>query len=238
MTKDRIGIVIQARLTSSRFWGKSLAPLLGRPIIEWVIKRALKVSPEILVIVVIPDNEENEELYYYLNNLDVHVIRGSENNVASRFVEAIKKFQLEHVIRVCADNPLLSPMCIRELIDFYFNNGQKYSFNHVPKFGIKINDGFGAEMFNASLFLNDYSSFKLDEEFEHVTYRYAENCTVADFAFKEWMKGDLKLDVDTKEDLSNLEDLLNRTEIPLDRIFEENNEEYFLQLKRELIKLS
>ena len=208
MIKGKIGIVIQARLTSNRFPRKSLALLLGKPIIQWVVERAQMVSPEIGVIVVIPENKENDELNEFLKTLNVNIVRGSENNVASRFVSAIEKFELDHVIRVCADNPLLSPRYIRFLIDFYFQNNERYSFNHMPRFGLNINDGFGAEIFQARKFMNDYKSFTKNEEFEHVTFKFTQNCTPGDCAFQEWMKGDLKLDVDTPEDLLHVEQSL------------------------------
>lgn len=216
MSNNKIGIIIQARQTSSRFPGKSLAPLLGKPIIEWVVERARKVSPEILVVVVIPDNAKNNELNEKLKSLKVHVIRGSENNVASRFVKAINEFQLDHVIRVCADNPLLSPKYISFLIEFYFANNQRYSFNHMPRFDIQINDGFGAEIFNAKTFLVDYTGFTLDEEFEHVTHKFAQNCSEKDCAYQNWMLGKMKLDIDTKQDLEYLEHLLKSDNIEVD----------------------
>ena len=213
MNKGKIGIVIQARLTSTRFPRKSLALLLGKPIIQWVVERAQKVSSEIGVIVVIPENKENDELNDFLKTLNVNIVRGSENNVASRFVSAIEKFELDHVIRVCADNPLLSPRYIRFLIDYYFENGLRYSFNHVPKFDLQINDGYGAEMFEAQSYLLDYKKFNRSEEFEHVTYVYAQNCSKKDCAFQDWMIGNLKLDIDTKEDLLSLEELLKQKKL-------------------------
>lgn len=216
MSNNRIGIIIQARQTSSRFPGKSLAPLLGKPIIEWVVERARKVSSEIPVIVVIPDNAKNDDLNEKLISLNVHVIRGSENNVASRFIEAINEFQLDHVIRVCADNPLLSPKYVRFLIEFYFGNGQRYSFNHMPRFGIQINDGLGAEMFNADVFQADYKEFVLEEEFEHVTHKFARNCSENDCAVQNWMLGRLKLDVDTIQDLEYVEHFVTSNNIDID----------------------
>ena len=208
MNKGKIGIVIQARLTSTRFPRKSLALLFGKPIIQWVVERAQKVSSKIVVIVVIPDNKDNDELNEFLKTLNVNILRGSENNVASRFVNAIEKFELNHVIRVCADNPLLSPKYIRYLIDFYFENNHRYSFNHVPKFDVQINDGYGAEMFEASTYVRDYDNFTRKEEFEHVTYHYANKCTERDFAFQDWMLGNTKLDVDTVDDLKFIENFL------------------------------
>lgn len=209
MNSNKIGIIIQARQTSTRFPGKSLALLFGKPIIEWVVERARKVSEDILVIVVIPDNERNEELNQKLLSLNVLIVRGSENNVASRFITAIKKFELHHVIRVCADNPLVSPRYIRYLIKFHLENDRKYSFNHVPKFGVIIPDGLGAEMFNANDFILSYETFSKKEEFEHVTLVMSRDSNVSDLAYEDWMKGTLKLDVDTKEDLENLTKLLS-----------------------------
>ena len=213
MSNNRIGIIIQARQTSSRFPGKSLAPLLGKPIIEWVVERARQVSPEIPVIVVIPDNTKNNDLNEKLISLNVHIIRGSENNVASRFVKAIIKFQLNHVIRVCADNPLLSPYYIRYLIDFYFKNSQEYAFNHMPRFGININDGFGAEMFNANSYLTDYKNFNKHEQFEHVTYSYAVDASKNNCAYEKSMIGKLKLDIDTPDDLIAVEKFIKEQNI-------------------------
>ena len=54
--------MLQARMESSRLPGKVLLPINGKPMIEWQIKRILRSKSIEKLVVVIPDNIENNVL--------------------------------------------------------------------------------------------------------------------------------------------------------------------------------
>lgn len=141
----KIVAVIQARLGSTRLPYKMMLSLHGRPIIEWVVLRVLKARLLDDIVVAIPDSEENDVLEKYLARLEVDVYRGQEHDVLNRIYNAAKLKQATHVVRVCADNPLISGAEIDNLIDYYLNNPCDYAYNGVPR-GNTYPDGLGAEI--------------------------------------------------------------------------------------------
>ena len=208
MKLNRIGIIVQARLTSTRFPKKTLYPLFGLPIIDWIAKRLLKVKMSDILIFAIPDNLKNLSLYNHLNDQGYHVIKGSENNVASRYLKAIKKFNIENVVRACADNPLIDPLVVDLLISKYLISKKKYLFNHIPYGKINIVDGLGAEIFNSNEFEKMYFKNKNNLSFkEHVTILFRESINKSKYIppYYDWMISDLKLDVDYIIDLEKIE---------------------------------
>jgi len=145
--------IIQARIGSTRLPYKMMLSLHGKPIIEWVIKRVQKSKLLDDVIVAIPVTEDNDVLATYIQELGVKVFRGSEGNVLNRFYESVKDEGATHIVRVCADNPLIDGEEIDNLINFYINNSCDYAYNHIPKDNL-YPDGLGAEIISFDLLKN------------------------------------------------------------------------------------
>lgn len=137
--------IIQARLGSTRLPCKMMLSLHGKPIIEWVIRRVQKSQLLDDIILAIPISEDNDVLAKYITELGVKVYRGSESNVLNRFYEAVKNENATHIVRICADNPLIDGNEIDNLIDFYQENSCDYAYNHIPKDNL-YPDGLGAEI--------------------------------------------------------------------------------------------
>ena len=111
--------IIQARMGSARLPYKMMLSLHGHPIIEWVLKRVKSSQKLHSIVVAIPLSSENDILEKYLRSLEVDVYRGNEEDVLLRFYEAAKLKKATHIVRVCADNPLISSEEIDYLIKFY-----------------------------------------------------------------------------------------------------------------------
>ena len=200
--------IIQARLGSSRLPLKMMLSLHGKPIIEWVVKRVQKSNLIDELVVAIPNSEKDDILEMYLNKLGVNVYRGSEEDVLERFYLAAKKYNANHIVRICADNPLIDAKSIDDLIEFYKKESPDYAYNHIPKNNL-YPDGFGAEI----------TSFK-NLEFMYnnaIDKKYREHCMsyITDNPKKFIIKTfnpknsnlhhpELKFDVDTFEDYKYL----------------------------------
>jgi spore coat polysaccharide biosynthesis protein SpsF len=157
--------IIQARMGSSRLPNKMMLSLHGKPIIEWVVKRVQKSKLLDDIIVAIPDDKKNDILERYLKKLNVKIFRGSENNVLNRFYEAVKDKNASHIVRICADNPLICGKEIDNLINFYTNNKCDYAYNHIPK-NNKYPDGLGAEIISFDLlkYMNEVVTKEIHKE--------------------------------------------------------------------------
>jgi spore coat polysaccharide biosynthesis protein SpsF len=108
----RINAVIQARTGSTRLHGKVLKDLGGRPVLEWVV-RAAQAASQIDTVVVATSTEAGDDPVADLaGSLGVPVVRGSEDDVLSRFVAALDAHPADAVVRLTADCPLLDPTLI------------------------------------------------------------------------------------------------------------------------------
>jgi spore coat polysaccharide biosynthesis protein SpsF len=207
----RIIAIIQARMGSKRLAGKMMLTLHGYPIIEWVVRRVSFSNRLDDVVVAIPDTKIDDILDEFIRKkLKTKVYRGSENDVLCRFVEAGNKYDATHVVRVCADNPLVSGEVIDELITFYEQNCCDYAYNQGD--GGRTNtypDGFGAEIvpFYILEWLNIYATS--NHHREHCLSFINENPDK--FTLKTFNPSDqtiskpcLKFDMDTLEDYRNL----------------------------------
>jgi spore coat polysaccharide biosynthesis protein SpsF len=113
----KLAIVIQARVGSTRLPEKMLRPFLyGRTIPELIIDRLLTAFDPGQVILATSVSNADDPLARMAEAKGVHVVRGDENDVLSRFVLASERYGLTHVVRICADNPFIRLDGIEELI--------------------------------------------------------------------------------------------------------------------------
>jgi spore coat polysaccharide biosynthesis protein SpsF len=108
----RVNAVIQARTGSTRFPGKALVDLGGRPVLQWVVRAAQAATRVDQVIVATSTSAGDDAVADLAGSLGVAVVRGSEDDVLSRFVAALDAHPADAVVRLTADCPLLDPTLI------------------------------------------------------------------------------------------------------------------------------
>jgi spore coat polysaccharide biosynthesis protein SpsF len=107
-----INAVIQARTGSTRLPDKVLADLGGRPVLDWVV-RAARASTMVDQVIVATSTLAGDDVVADLaKSLGAIVVRGSEDDVLSRFVAALDAHPADAVVRLTADCPLLDPTLI------------------------------------------------------------------------------------------------------------------------------
>ncbi|MEP7194576.1 MAG: glycosyltransferase family protein [Actinomycetota bacterium] len=107
-----INAVIQARTGSTRLPGKVLEDLGGRPILGWVVRAAQAATQIDTVIVATSTLAGDDAVADLAESLGVAVVRGSEDDVLSRFVAALDAHPADALVRLTADCPLLDPTLI------------------------------------------------------------------------------------------------------------------------------
>lgn len=105
----RINAVIQARVGSTRFPGKVLEDLGGRPVLEWVVRAARSATQIDTVVVATSTKAADDDVAELAATLGVAVVRGSEDDVLSRFVAALDAHPADAVVRLTADCPPARP---------------------------------------------------------------------------------------------------------------------------------
>jgi spore coat polysaccharide biosynthesis protein SpsF len=100
--------VVQARMRSERLPGKVLLELEGRPCLEWVLEGVRLSNTVDAVVVATTDAESDDPIEELARDLRVAVVRGSEQDVLSRFLLVLERFPAKNVFRVTADCPLVN----------------------------------------------------------------------------------------------------------------------------------
>lgn len=122
----KIIAVIPARYKSTRFPGKPLADICGKPMVWWVYQQVKKVK-EISDVYVATDDERIAQVC--IEN-DIKHIMTSDNHATSteRLYEVAQKINADLYICINGDEPLIEPDVIRAIIpaerpdDFYVGN--------------------------------------------------------------------------------------------------------------------
>jgi len=204
--------IIQARMGSSRFPGKMLARLGGIPLLEWVVRRLLRATTLAQVVLATSDRDSDDALAELATRLGIAVFRGSEADVLGRFVGAASMARADNVVRICADNPFIDPAEVDRLVRYFAEIPCDYACNHQDRLGSGYADGFGAEILSAALLEKIAANALEVRHREHVTlylWDHASEYTLnavaapAELAFPK-----LRFDVDTPDDLANLEVLV------------------------------
>ena len=111
----RVIIVIPARYRSSRFLGKPLVKLLGKPMIIWVAELSTKVVGKENVYIATDDSKIQKTVI----QMGYNVVMTSENCLTGtdRLAEVAKKIEADIYINVQGDEPLVDPKDIQKVID-------------------------------------------------------------------------------------------------------------------------
>jgi spore coat polysaccharide biosynthesis protein SpsF len=112
----RVRALVQARMGSSRFPGKVLAPFRGEPIVLHVVRAAGTVLGADAVVVATSDDSSDDPLAAYLDSIGVQCFRGPGENVLERFRLCARAYPSTWVLRLSADSPLLDPGVIRAVV--------------------------------------------------------------------------------------------------------------------------
>ena len=112
--------VIPARLGSTRFPGKILAPLAGKPMVMHVYHRAKQARSLDDVLIAVDD----EEVKTILERFDAQVILTSPDHQSGtdRVAEVVQARDADIVVNIQGDEPLLEPTVINALVAVFNNH--------------------------------------------------------------------------------------------------------------------
>jgi len=110
----KIVCIIPARYQSSRFPGKPLADICGKPMIQRVYEQVKKVS-ELDEVYVATDDERIEKVCVE-KGMNVIMTRNDHPAHVCRLQEVSEKISADYYVCVCGDEPLIDPETIRAII--------------------------------------------------------------------------------------------------------------------------
>lgn len=205
-----IGIIIQARMGSTRLPGKILKPFYGgKTLLETLLENLHKVNG-VKVIVATSVNKNNDQLESFLRERNELVYRGSENDVLDRFIKAAEENNVEGIVRICSDNPFMDWHGVAKLVEKAKTSDADYiGFRINEKPSILTHFGFWGEYVTLNALKRVYSTTDLGTPaHEHVTfhvYKHPEEYKCEWIAGPDFLEGrdDIRLTIDTPDDLQN-----------------------------------
>ena len=196
-----VTVIVAARLRSTRLPGKALLPLAGLPMLALLLRRlkASKLSQQIVLATT--TRKEDNLLEQWARFEGVDVFRGSENNVAGRFVAAAEKFGGQYIARITADCPFIDGW----MLDYCLEQAAQAAPFELATTKGAFPVGLDVEIYRTDALKELHNMAMLSEaEREHVTLKFYENedkfRVVRLFPPVDMSGVGLELTVDTAED--------------------------------------
>lgn len=158
--------IIQARMSSSRFPGKVLEPLLGLPMIVFMARRVQQARLVDEVLVATSTDPSDDALAQALQSHGIACFRGSLNDVLGRFHDAAVHTRADQVVRLTGDCPLMDADLVDRALALLTSSGADYVSNVAPP---SYPDGLDVEAFTMAALHDAWRNAQLPSEREHVT---------------------------------------------------------------------
>jgi len=206
----RIAAILQARMGSTRFPGKVLSLIAGKPLIGHIVQRIRATKRIREIILATTEQPGDDDLAIFAKENGVLCYRGEEDDVLARFYGAATQYKVDVIVRICCDDPLIDHIMLNELIDLHTKTQSDYtSTSHVRTFPM----GIEAEVFNYEVLKKVFNCASKKYEREHVTPYIYENPKLFKITFLEasgkLKRPDLRLTIDTHEDFRLIKEIFN-----------------------------
>lgn len=192
----KVAAIIQARIGSTRLPGKVLKKICVIPVVLHVVNRIRQCKSIDDIIVATSVEKENDELVELLNKEKVKVFRGSEDDVLDRFYKAARENEVDIIVRVTSDNPLIDYRRLDELVQKLIENNLDYCCN--AKFPV----GSSGEAFTIEALEKAYENAEKQYDREHVTPYIKEHNEIfkQDIVCSDVDLSNIRITLDTIED--------------------------------------
>ena len=198
----RVVIIIQARMGSTRLPGKVLAPVMGRPLLDYQIERLRRSAREVDIVVATTTQPRDQQIVDYCKAHRVDYYRGSEDDVLERYWKAAKDYA-DTVVRISSDSPLIDPQIVDQVIALYGDSYPAYDYvsNTLTR---TYPRGMDVEVFSFKSLEEAFTYATLPHEREHVTpyiYTHSDRFKLGTVTSNS-NNSHYRLTVDTAEDLT------------------------------------
>lgn len=168
----KIVAIIQARMGSTRLPGKVLKPILGKPMLQYMIERVNRARTIDQIVVATTTDKRDDTIVKLAKQLNIAVYRGSEMDALDRYFQAAKQYKANIVVRLTADCPLIDPALIDQAVGTFRPSGNDYVGNRHPV--ETVPSGFDVEVLTIEALARAWHEAISLSDREHVTaYIYA-----------------------------------------------------------------
>ena len=213
MDTERIIVIIQARMSSTRLPGKVLKEIAGKPMLAWVVERARGAQTVSEVVVATTVEPSDDPIVSFCAQMGYACTRGSLTDVLDRYYQAARAYNADVVVRVTADCPLIDPAEIDHVVREYQRSGVDFAANRLPPpFGRTYPIGLDTEVCSFAALERAWREAKEPYQREHVMpYLYEEPGRFKVLRVDHDPDyGDLRWTVDTPQDLELVRAIFER----------------------------
>jgi len=180
-----ITAIIQARLNSSRLNKKILLKIENKNLLEHLFSQ-LSYSTHIdKKIIATTINKIDDEIENFAKLQNITFFRGNPLNVLDRYYRCAKFFNLETIVRISSDAPLIDPSIVDKTIEYYKKNNFDYVSNFFKR---SYPIGTEIEIFSFKTLEKCWMNAKKSSEKEHVTpfiYNHPELFKIGHIEYKK-----------------------------------------------------
>ena len=204
-------VTIEARMNSTRLPGKVCMQLeKSKTVLEFLIDRVKKSKFVNKILIATTKNKIDNKIVEIAKKKGCLFYRGSEKNVLNRIASATKNKKMNSIIQLTGDNPLIDPLVIDYVANYFISNYPKYDFvtnNNLFNITRSSPLGMNVSVFKKSALQKINKLANKKEHFEHTTlFFYREGKKIFNIKNlkmpKKWCSNFRpRLTLDTKEDL-------------------------------------
>jgi len=214
---------VQVRMGSTRYPGKVLHEVCGRPLLGYLTKRLEQCKTIDQIVVATSTRAENDAIERFCRQSNIDCFRGSEEDVLGRMLGALEGRSARYGVEVYGDGPLIDPSIVDSTVS-YFKQHPEYDFvgNDLHT---SFPPGMEVEVFSVAALKDSARRTSKLETREHGTlflrthpelYRLKNLVAPSDLR-----RPDLELEVDTSEDIELISFVIEQFDGRLDFSLEE-----------------
>ncbi len=158
----KVVAIIQARMGSTRLPGKVMLPLGDKTVLEHVIERTSRAKLVDETVVATTLKMEDLPIVKLVSEKGFRVFAGSEKDVLDRYYQCARLLDVQHIVRITADCPLIDPQIIDEVVKIHLDTRADITYND------RYPDGFDVIVFTFPILKRTWKEARLLSEREHV----------------------------------------------------------------------
>lgn len=203
----KIGIIVQARMSSRRLPGKSLRLVHGIPLLGMLIRRLQKARLCDDIVIATSDDPSDSPIERYCKAESIPYHRGSLHDVAARLLTAAQVFGFDTFVRICGDSPLIDYRLVDHAMELFQFDMPDMVTNVLTRTFPK---GQSVEVIRTTSLHRCIPLMTTAEHHEHVTPWFYENRSDLNITSFEsgGHYGEIQLSVDKENDLQRVERLV------------------------------
>jgi spore coat polysaccharide biosynthesis protein SpsF len=240
--KNKVGIIIQARMGSQRLPGKVMNKIKNKPILFYMLEQIKKSTLYDKVIIATSVKKENNVIRNFCKKNKITCFSGSENNLVNRYYLCAKKHNINTIVRLTGDCPLIDPQIIDLSIKKFLSGKYDFVANTSPPYNKSFPDGVDVEVFSFKVIESVNFKCKNKNDLEHVTpyiWRKKKRFNLYRFELKNNLSK-YRFTLDYEEDFILIKEILinlykNRKKITMNNVInyiKKNKNIYLLNHKR------